>query len=96
MGKAEECPGNDDGQSGTKGARQGSGGSKTTWSEGEGCQCPKAEFLCKEPKAPNSYEKVRALLMKKLMSKVFGPCLSKTAKKMRPKKVHFWHFFEIH
>ena len=65
-------------------------------SKGEWRECPKAEFPCEEPQAPNSYEKVRDLLMKKLMSKVFGPCLSKITQKMRPKKVHFWHFFEIH
>ena len=56
----------------------------------------KAEFPYKEPEAPNSYENVSDLLMKKLMPKVFGPCLSKTAQKMRPKKVQFWHFSEIH
>ena len=92
MGKAEECPGKDDGQSGRKGERQGSGGSKKMGSEGEGYQCPKAEFPCKEPRVTNSYEKVRDLLMKQLMSKVFGPCLSKITQKMRPKKSIFGTF----
>ena len=89
MGKAEKCPGNDDGQSGKKGARQGSGGSKKGGLKGRGA---KAEFPYKEPEAPNSYENVSDLLMKKLMPKVLGPCLSKTAQKMRPKKSNFGTF----
>ena len=88
MGKAEKCSGNE--QSGRKGARQGSGGSKKGGLKGRGV---KAEFPYKEPEAPNSYDKVSDLLMKTLMPKVFGPCLSKTAQKTRPTKVQFFGTF---
>ena len=50
MGKAEECPGKDDGQSGRKGARQGSGGSKKCDLTGRGVSAQKLNFHAKSQK----------------------------------------------